>query len=146
MLWPEFEKQVRAAGLSPRDCGNGHWRIEGGRFQVNWYPWSRRRTAYVNRTNGAYSRSCHEIHELVNLAMAEPGVQTESKRAKRRKYRAVKLRILGQSPWCHWCKIPLDAAAGTIDHIVPLSRGGTNGPDNLVLACEPCNQGRGNSV
>lgn len=30
------------------------------------------------------------------------------------------------------------------DHIVPHSRGGTNDPDNLVVACAPCNFGRTN--
>ncbi|MBZ5623051.1 MAG: HNH endonuclease [Acidobacteriia bacterium] len=28
---------------------------------------------------------------------------------------------------------------GTIDHYIPLSKGGTNFPDNIVLACWPCN-------
>ncbi len=31
-----------------------------------------------------------------------------------------------------------------IDHIVPLSQGGTNDPDNLRVLCSNCNQGRGN--
>lgn len=31
----------------------------------------------------------------------------------------------------------------TVDHIIPKSRGGTNDLDNLVIACYPCNTGRG---
>jgi 5-methylcytosine-specific restriction endonuclease McrA len=29
-----------------------------------------------------------------------------------------------------------------IDHVMPLSRGGSNAPDNLVLTCQPCNQSK----
>ena len=31
----------------------------------------------------------------------------------------------------------------TFEHIVPRSRGGTNTPDNLAVACSACNQSRG---
>lgn len=31
----------------------------------------------------------------------------------------------------------------TVDHITPKSRGGTNDLNNLVIACHPCNTGRG---
>lgn len=31
----------------------------------------------------------------------------------------------------------------TLDHIVPQSRGGATSSDNLVLACKPCNQQKG---
>jgi len=31
-----------------------------------------------------------------------------------------------------------------IDHIVPISRGGTSDPDNLRVLCSACNQGRAN--
>ncbi|MFJ8152239.1 HNH endonuclease [Streptomyces sp. NPDC094468] len=34
--------------------------------------------------------------------------------------------------------------AETADHIVPLSRGGTNDIENLRPACGPCNFSRGN--
>lgn len=29
-----------------------------------------------------------------------------------------------------------------IDHVMPLSRGGSNNPDNLLLTCQPCNQSK----
>ncbi len=38
---------------------------------------------------------------------------------------------------CHYCRTP---NGGTLDHIVPLSRGGLNRPWNKVVACPECNQ------
>lgn len=29
------------------------------------------------------------------------------------------------------------------DHVVPFCRGGSSGPENIVLACSPCNLGKG---
>lgn len=37
---------------------------------------------------------------------------------------------------CHYC----DESATTVDHVVPVSKGGSTTPDNLVAACEPCNR------
>ena len=39
---------------------------------------------------------------------------------------------------CFYCHEDLQGV-GTIDHYVPLSKGGTNWPCNIVLACWPCN-------
>ena len=30
-----------------------------------------------------------------------------------------------------------------VDHVVPLMRGGSNDPDNICLACKPCNLAKG---
>jgi hypothetical protein len=39
---------------------------------------------------------------------------------------------------CQYC----GEAAGCADHVVPLSRGGTNEEDNLVACCLPCNSSK----
>jgi 5-methylcytosine-specific restriction endonuclease McrA len=44
---------------------------------------------------------------------------------------------------CAYCAAPLPIWAHTVDHVVPRSRGGGNGADNLVLACQPCNSSKG---
>lgn len=54
-----------------------------------------------------------------------------------------------QDGQCAYCGIRLFwDVLGDIhaDHIVPVSRGGTNNPDNLALACADCNLGKGNST
>lgn len=43
---------------------------------------------------------------------------------------------------CYWC----GKSTGDdyhVDHVIPIARGGSNGPDNLVIACPPCNQSKG---
>jgi 5-methylcytosine-specific restriction endonuclease McrA len=40
---------------------------------------------------------------------------------------------------CYYCECSFKTNKWTIDHFVPLARGGTNWPENIVLACRPCN-------
>lgn len=47
---------------------------------------------------------------------------------------------------CAHCGKGLDLATMTIDHVIPLSKGGTNELKNLVALCEDCNQGKSNYV
>jgi len=54
---------------------------------------------------------------------------------------------------CHYCKVLLkftDAIGlrnrGTVEHIIPSSKGGTDDMSNLVLACVPCNTKKGNKI
>src|SRR4029077_17195964 len=46
-----------------------------------------------------------------------------------------------QCAYCGAKDVPL-----TIDHILPLSRGGKGNTSNLTLACEPCNKGKGSML
>lgn len=59
-----------------------------------------------------------------------------------------KARELRQSPWwqrkratgiCHYCGKRFAPQELTMDHLVPLVRGGRSTKGNLVPACKPCN-------
>ena len=59
-----------------------------------------------------------------------------------------KARTLRQSQWwkrrlsagvCYYCGARVGARALTMDHIVPLVRGGKSRRGNLAPACKPCN-------
>jgi hypothetical protein len=44
---------------------------------------------------------------------------------------------------CQYCGAkPTEQAPLVIDHITPVCEGGTNDLENLISACEPCNQGK----
>ena len=40
---------------------------------------------------------------------------------------------------CFYCGCDLDSETATADHMVPLSRGGANGIENIAPACQSCN-------
>lgn len=44
---------------------------------------------------------------------------------------------------CVYCAVPLDHHTATLDHVVPVARGGAHDPGNLVAACGPCNRLKG---
>ena len=48
---------------------------------------------------------------------------------------------------CVWCgKKVFLGYQGTIDHFIPIKKGGTNDPVNLVLMCHDCNQKKGSRI
>lgn len=52
-----------------------------------------------------------------------------------------------ESGWlCHYCHGALTRATATMDHVIPLSKGGTNLLSNIVLACRACNASKGNRI
>jgi hypothetical protein len=40
---------------------------------------------------------------------------------------------------CAYCTCKLDDYTGTLDHVIPISQGGSSTPRNLVAACKGCN-------
>jgi 5-methylcytosine-specific restriction protein A len=40
---------------------------------------------------------------------------------------------------CHYCGKKFPAKALTMDHLIPLARGGTSSKGNIVAACKECN-------
>lgn len=59
--------------------------------------------------------------------------------------RSFRRRLLGGRPGveCHYCGKRITAQDATIDHVVPICRGGALGLHNIVLACRECNARKG---
>ncbi len=49
-----------------------------------------------------------------------------------------------RSPYCGICGAYVDFEDATIDHRRPVSKGGTDSPDNLQIAHPACNVAKGN--
>ena len=74
---------------------------------------------------------------------------TDPVRLKREREKARQLR---KSQWwlnlvnrgiCHHCGGKFEAAQLTMDHLVPLARGGTSAQGNIVPSCKVCNSAKG---
>lgn len=147
MTYEVFSEQVRASNLTPKKCSHSHWQIRGGKFCVNFYPFKDGGPSFY--INGMNSGSRHHVSVADAIAAADkPPVNKLHRRTRERKrsYKGAKRRLLKTSPFCYWCKKKLDTTSATLDHMIPLSKGGTNGIDNFVLACETCNKDRKNDM
>lgn len=47
---------------------------------------------------------------------------------------------------CSYCHKPVEIAKGTMDHVMPVSRGGADAWENVVLSCDRCNQLKDNKL
>jgi 5-methylcytosine-specific restriction endonuclease McrA len=57
-----------------------------------------------------------------------------------------KLRLLREDRHCKYCGKRLNRYTATIDHVIPLSKGGKDSKKNRVLACYECNQEKGDKI
>jgi 5-methylcytosine-specific restriction endonuclease McrA len=61
----------------------------------------------------------------------------------------VEIRLTKQQGLCHYCGEKLERFGPrkfTVDHFIPLSRGGSNFMNNLVIACPDCNRDKGSKM
>ena len=69
--------------------------------------------------------------------------QIAKERAKARELRRTNWwRALVQKGVCHYCGKKFPPSELTMDHIVPLSRGGRSTKGNIVPCCKECNNGK----
>lgn len=62
-------------------------------------------------------------------------------------FRRARLRaaaVVSQGGVCIYCKSRFDISLpATLEHIIPLSKGGDDHPENVSASCGPCNNERG---
>lgn len=51
--------------------------------------------------------------------------------------------LLAASPCCRWCKMPVGFSDASLDHVLPISRGGRHVLGNLAVVCTRCNALKG---
>ena len=72
------------------------------------------------------------------------GAQSARAKGGTRLWSKIRLRILIRDGYC--CQYCGSEDATTVDHVLPISKGGTDDPDNLVAACTRCNYSKGNRM
>ena len=115
-----------------------------GKYQVNVYPTTGR--VYIQGMN--YSARIFDHGEAVDYATGDrfpDGVEGKRRRCMSAKKRALWDKTsMRRCPLCGEVIKAIEEA--TVDHKIPLSRGGSHQFDNLQLAHEACNQKKGNAV
>jgi len=146
----ELERLCRDAGVKLEypapGSTNGHYKIHGA-LLVNYYPLSAARTAYVARTTKGVKNVTPA--QAVAMSQEQPKVAPAHLKDQRAtNSRAIRRKMMKgrKTVPCHWCGIQIDLNTSTIEHVVPLDRGGLDNANNRVLACEPCNKKRGNNM
>jgi 5-methylcytosine-specific restriction endonuclease McrA len=98
------------------------------------------RELYRNWCKANYERAKAIAHRRRARKMNAQGTHTAED---------IKIQYRRQKGRCYWCaqkfsksKTERATMGYHVDHYIPLSRGGTNNPDNIVLACPFCNTSR----
>lgn len=135
---------ARHPELSLREPESGRFVITGGVSTIDYYPLTANRSAYIaGVTTGA---EWVDPQQAVEMALNVPPVVEEEKRITRKNLRRHKLRLLRDDPFCFWCREKINDRTATVDHKIPLARGGMTVAENLVLACASCNLERGHDM
>ena len=50
--------------------------------------------------------------------------------------------LIANNPKCHYCQKVLKKDEVTMDHVVPILRGGKSTKSNVVIACKACNNAK----
>lgn len=96
------------------------------RIRAYYSAWRKTPEGIAARTNAEYRR------RALKRNCASPATNVEIKQ------------LLSEATNCEYCKVPFgDNIRPTLDHVVPLSRGGSHSGDNLVAACLSCNTSKG---
>lgn len=122
---------------------NGHVQLRGD-LLVNYYPHSKKRSAYVAGTVKGDTRVTPE--KAIAMCFEAPALMPKKYREKRKKGQSRRQRaamINKGITRCFWCKEPVTLDTSTVEHKIPLARGGLDNANNRTLACKKCNGDRG---
>lgn len=100
--------------------------------------------AYYQRNKEKYRKHNHEYNAAHR---EEAAAYTRNYKAKKKanggthSAEDIAAQLKRQKGKCYWCGVKLGDKYH-VDHVTPISLGGSNGPENLVVACVPCNQSK----
>ena len=140
----KLKKLAAEKGVEYIDKGNGHIQLIGA-LMVNYYPNSKSKSAYIAGTKKALKQVTPE--QAIGMCFKAPTCQgvtdKRTPKASRKQRKAMLVKGLDR---CRWCKTLLTIDTSTVEHIIPLARGGLDNANNKTLACYDCNQSRGGNM
>ena len=139
---------ISECGLTLTQRSSRHWQVTGGIALVNVYSSRKGFTIHVQGMAKG-----QPVKHPSQIAGAAKQFKAGTHCVRRKRCIGVKNRKWNQmikrngKACCHWCQREFkNKQEATADHVIPVSKGGSNGDDNIVLACEPCNTRRRNNV
>lgn len=87
--------------------------------------------------------TCRVCKALIPIGKSHCTTHNRAFRGLGSRWDAISREAIRLAPFCVKCNSRADL---TTDHIIPRSRGGTDGADNLQVLCRSCNSGKGNGV
>ena len=125
-----------------------HFSIKGSIYNVNFYP--TKKTFYINGCNAIDKKTCtyKTVEELIDIADGNKNFlnSLSEEKTKRKNYKNRKKQLFENIKLCFWCGKELILETATVEHKIPLSKGGSNRNDNLTLTCVKCNAQRRNKT
>ncbi len=138
---------ARAAGICIRDLGEGFLEIRSSSIRVAHWP--ELQLCYVSHHRDPWRRG--DLAEAVRLAATPPEATGRRRKRHRGSPRGARAVVLEREACaaghrCHWCRRHLEADEVTLDHLIPVGRGGLDEAENLVPCCADCNQARADDM
>ena len=134
-------KRLKQFGYQVIRLSEYHYQIRNLGFIFNIYP--NRRTVYINgMTAGMRYRGYTDLIEILNLR----GIQAVRHKRKQNLTNH-KVRMFNSNPICWLCNSKIEKfQEASVDHAIPLDKGGSNRGDNLRLAHKSCNFKKANHI
>ena len=150
----ESEARMRARGASPDATPEDRARLERRRAQKRaWHAKHRESSRKLDRAYYKRNREKVRAAQAIWRATTDRTRLLAAKRVDTQRRRATLRRAPGRFSARDWlrllrrhgglCAYCHTAAATSADHVVPLSRGGSNFIGNILPACLPCNLSKG---
>lgn len=165
----EWERKSRAANIENRLLKEAAWRAKN-RDRINaldraWYErtkrrrrlvlavWRRENREHINQQHRAWSDKhrdqCRRNSERCRKANPQAAVARQHKRRAQKaktggsySIEDIKRQLAVQKHRCWWCNKKLNGKYH-VDHWFPISRGGRNDAENIVISCPHCNWSKG---
>lgn len=132
-------------------AANAAWYVEHRESELE-----RRREEYVENRDEIAIESAARYQRTREQRIAAQRIYNHASRARRREITRARDKAVGyisvavldelfaaQSGRCAYCGRAIGPGFRHLDHIVPISAGGTNDVENLAWACPPCNLSKG---
>jgi len=136
-----------------------NWQVENRPIyyarHARWRKKNREKLRDISRESRAAHPERNRIYRITRFSNPEnrekKRIDTRNRRARKRNapgkhtIHDIRHQLEHQNELCYWCSQPLSDAYH-IDHVIPLIRGGSNNPENIVCTCSKCNCTKGGKL